>query len=227
MPRNIYLTWLKAVGAHLHTWECSFSQDAVERIIAIRSNLARDEQFAALRSKVHRPRRDPRLMSDHVKILLEEYSPIVRRCLDAGFTIRFIPDGRPSLAIAQVTTPEDWSFNAATLQAEATAVAWPDKELIAFLTFGTYDYSADTPPVSWFAPHNISVYKHWKVFADSVSKEIGLGWMHGPHDFIPTIPFRVVPGAAIPKKRQPQQVSNDMERVSARPVNGLQCGQQR
>lgn len=144
-------------------------------------------------------------MRDHVKISLEDYSPLVRRCIAAGFTIHFVPDGLPKRTTAHVTQPDDWGFNAAELQSAARAIAWPDNELISFLTFGAYDYSADTPPVSWFSLNIRSVYKHWQEFASSVSKEIRMGWMQGPYTFIPTIPFRVVLGAAIPKPRQPNR----------------------
>lgn len=91
------------------------------------------------------------------------------------------------------------------LKTVARSTACPDKELIAFLTFGGYDYSADTPPISWFAPHSVSLYTHWQVFADNINKEIEQGWMQGHYDFIPTLPFRVVTGAAIPRKRQPDK----------------------
>lgn len=53
------------------------------------------------------------------------------------------------------------------------------------------------------SPHSESVFEHWDVFAEGVRKEIDRGWIVGPWSHVPTIPFRVVPGAAIPKPRQP------------------------
>lgn len=146
--------------------------------------------------------RDPKRADDHVKLSIEDYSSLVLRCLEAGFTIRFTTQGQPNLACARPTAPSDWGFNAQSLQAAAREAAWPDQELIGFLTYGCYDYSPNTTPVSWFAPHSASVFKQWRAFADSVDKEIRLGWMQGPYDFVPTVPFPVVPGAAIPKPRQ-------------------------
>lgn len=101
------------------------------------------------------------------------------------------------------TTPNDWVFYATALQEEARSSSWPDHELLDMFTYGCYDCSPDTTPVSWFAPHSASVYKQWPDFAASVRKEINLGWMEGPWNHIPTVPFRVVPGASIPKPRQP------------------------
>lgn len=205
MPHAIDVALQNAVQTHLPTWKCCFPHDVVARINAICVDLAPDVQLAAISSRVHRPRRDPRRMSDHVRISLEDYSTLVRRCLAAGFTIQFVPDRRPKLATVQVTQPEDWRFNAAELQSAVRAISWPDNELIAFLTFGGYDYSADTPSVSWFSPHSSSVYKEWQEIANSSTKEIRLGWMKGPYAFIPTITFRIVPGAAIQKPSQPNR----------------------
>lgn len=134
---------------------------------------------------------------------MEHFSPIVRHCIEACFTICFSTTGRPQLATARPTDPSDWGFNAQALQATARAADWSDHELIGFLTYGCYDYSPNAPPISWFAPQSASVFKQWNSFADSMEKEIRMGWMTGPYDSIPTVPFRVVPGTAIPKPRQP------------------------
>lgn len=45
------------------------------------------------------------------------------------------------------------------MQAAARAIGWTDQELLNMPTYGGNDYSADKPPVSWFAPHSVSVYK--------------------------------------------------------------------
>lgn len=199
MLREIDMLLDNAVRANIHQWQDCFHADEIQRIQDIRMDLARDENFASIGSSAHRPRRDQRRTLDHVKISVEGYNPIVRRFLEAGFTIQFVPEGKPSSANTQITKPEDWGFSARALQAAARAIEWLDKELIAFLTFGGYGYSVDTPPISWFAPHSISVYNHWQALAASVHKEIRNGWMQGPYNFIPTVPFRIVPGAAIPK----------------------------
>lgn len=120
---------------------------------------------------------------------MEEYALLVRLCLDAGFTIQFVPDGQQFLATAQATKPDDWGFHAVELQVEEHAITWPENDLITFLTFSGYDYSSKTPPVSWFAPHSVSGYDQWQAFAEIVTKEIIFGWMNGSYDFMPTVRF--------------------------------------
>lgn len=91
--------------------------------------------------------------------------------------MRFDTDGRPQVVHVQPTKPEDWGFDASALQAADRVIDWHDMELLDFLTYGGYNYSASTLPVSWFAPHILLVYMHWDAFPDSVHKEIGLAWM--------------------------------------------------
>lgn len=128
--------------------------------------------------------------------------PVICRCLKAGFTMQFNTSGHPLLAAAKPTASTDWGCHEQYLQAAARAIDLPDRELIDFLTYGCYDYSTITPPISWFAPHTIYVLKQWTAFANCVEKEIRLGWLQGPYDFIPTVTFRVLPGTGIPKTRQ-------------------------
>lgn len=73
------------------------------------------------------------------------------------------------------------------------------------MTFSVYEYSNNTTPVSWFAPHRQSLYTHWEALSAIVQTIISMGWMNGTWDFIPTAPFRVVHSAAIPKPRKPSK----------------------
>lgn len=77
--------------------------------------------------------------------------------------------------------------------------------MIDFLTYGGYDYSYRTPPLSWFARHSRALYTHWGPFSKSVRKEIWLCWMAGTSGFIPMVPFQVVPSTAITEPRQPSK----------------------
>lgn len=78
---------------------------------------------------------------------MEYYAPIIPRCLRAGFTIRFDTNGLLRVVHAQTTKPKDWGFNASALQTAARSIQWPNRELIYFLTYSGYDYSANIPPV--------------------------------------------------------------------------------
>lgn len=119
------------------------------------------------------------------------------------FTVKFDLQGKPELVSAQPTKPIDWESHAAALQPAEKQIAWPENELIGMLTYRGYDYSSDTPMVSWFAPHSASVCKQGTDLKASVCKEIRLGWVQGPWNFVPTVSFRVFPSATIRKPRQP------------------------
>lgn len=101
---------------------------------------------------------------------MEDYAPIVHSCIRAGFIIRFETNEHHRIMHAQPTRPEDWGFNAAALQTTKRAIELIDRKLLNFLTYGGYNYSANTPLVSWFAPHSVSVYRHWGAFADSACR---------------------------------------------------------
>lgn len=87
-------------------------------------------------------------------------------------------------------------------------MGWPDKELLHFLRFGYYEYLEETPTVYWFAPHSRTAYSQWATFFDNVSQEIADGWLKGAWSHPPAVPFRVVPGATIPKPRRPNAFRN-------------------
>lgn len=186
-----------------HGWTSSFILKAVDRIKTIQVELARDEMLAATRRKAHRPQRDPTGLADHVVLSMKDYTHVVKRCIRVGFTIKYTARGHPEIVSALPTKETEWGYKANALQAAARTIEWPDHELLTMLTFGGYEYSADTPPVSWFALHSASVYRHWPDSAASVRKEIRLGWMAGPWEFVPTVTFQAVPYAAIQKPRQP------------------------
>lgn len=195
----------QAVQHNIKSWTCCFTEDETQRIHDNCADIAKDEHFSSVKGRVHRPRRDVHLFQDHVALSIEDYIPIVQLCLVSGFTLRFQQEGRPPLMTHCQTSDEYWGFNASALQSAERTIEWPDHELIEFLMFGAIDYSGDTLPVSWFAPHSSSAYNHWDMFSASVRKEIEKGWIKGPWAVIPTAPFRVVPGAAIPKPRQPSK----------------------
>lgn len=136
---------------------------------------------------------------------MEEYSEPVLVCLHAGFTLHFDKNGKAHVTSVRPQYVGAWGFNAELLRRQALGMSWPDHELIYMLNTGGYDYSQNTPPVSWFTPHRISVYKHWNTFAVNMRKEIEAEWMRGTWSHPPTVPFRIVPGATIPKPRRADQ----------------------
>lgn len=58
-------------------------------------------------------------------------------------------------------------------------MGWPDGELLHFLRFGCSEYSEESPPVSWFAPHSRTVFAQWETFVANVDQEIADGWLEG------------------------------------------------
>lgn len=54
-------------------------------------------------------------------------------------------------------------------------------------------------------PPSDSIYEHWDVFKTNVEDEIDKDWMSTAWKHPPTIPFRFIPGAAIPKLRRPDK----------------------
>lgn len=90
-----------------------------------------------------------------------------------------------------------------------------------------YDYYRNTPPVSWFCPHIISVYKHWATFVANIHKKINAGWIHGILSFLPTVPFRIVGGAVIPETKQPTPVPCYLEPAFSRTTLHKEPRQQR
>lgn len=121
--------------------------------------------------------------------------------MEDGFTILFVPNGRPSLNTDQVTNLDDWGFNDLKPQAGERAIEYPDSKRIAFLTFGGYEYYANTPPMSWLPPQSVLVYTNFQAFTGRIAKEIEQECMKGTYDFMPTVPFCVEPAAAITKPR--------------------------
>lgn len=97
-------------------WKTCFTCDAVNQIIAIQTDLIRNETFVSVRGRVHRPRRDRKRLKDHVLLPMEYYTTIVRTCLQDRFTIKLSEDGQPKLISIQPTKTK-WGFNADTLQA--------------------------------------------------------------------------------------------------------------
>lgn len=136
-----------SVQEHIRGWTCCPIEPAVAQINAIRADVAHDEHFAQMKGHAYRPRRDRKRIGDHLVLFKEDYAPIFHRCLRAGFTILFDTNGSPRFVHAQPKMLGDWGFNAAALQAAERSMEWPDRELLDFLTYGGYDYSANTPPV--------------------------------------------------------------------------------
>lgn len=136
---------------------------------------------------------------------MEYYSDPLRVCLRAGFTLHFDRDGQPHLTTVRPPDVSAWGFNAELLRRRATEMSWPDDELVDMLSIGGYDYSQNTAPVSWFAPHIISVHKHWDAFDVNMCKEFEAGWMRVARSHPPSVSFRIVPGATIPKLRRPDR----------------------
>lgn len=71
--------------------------------------------------------------------------------------------------------------------------------------YGCYDYSPNTRPIPCFSPYSTPFFKQSTAFAVIMAKEIRLCWMQCPYNFIPTVPFRVIHGATVPK---PVQTNN-------------------
>lgn len=80
---------------------------------------------------------------------MEDYTPVVRTCLHAWFTIKFIHAVQSKLLSLQPTKQKEFFFNSDALQAAAREKAWPNHELVGMLTYGGHDYSSETPPVPW------------------------------------------------------------------------------
>lgn len=99
---------VQVVQGAIRDWTSCFTSSAIDQSNEMRADLARDEAFAAVQGHAHRPRRDASRLSDHVILSMEDYSPIVREHLRAGFIIRFSKDGHPRLVSVQPTKPEDW-----------------------------------------------------------------------------------------------------------------------
>lgn len=131
---------------------------------------------------------------------------MVRQIIDGGASILWSRAGAPTVARQEASSVEQWGFNADRLRWRGEQLQWPDKELLHFLEYGCYEYSSETPPVSWFAPHSGTVYAHWQTFVENVQQEIDDGWLKGAWPHPPAVSFRIVPGATIPKPRRPNAV---------------------
>lgn len=74
-----------AVQEHITRWkDCLNPQDIVQ-INALLPDISRDEHVAQVQGQAPRPRRVPRWIGDHVVLFMEDYYPLVHRCLRAGF----------------------------------------------------------------------------------------------------------------------------------------------
>lgn len=82
-----------------------FSNDAVEQIRCMITDIQRDEQFAALGAIAHLPRRQPQCIQDHVALSMEDYSKPVRICLRAGFTLDIAHNGKARVIAVLSTCP--------------------------------------------------------------------------------------------------------------------------
>lgn len=90
-------------------------------------------------------------------ISMEDYHPLVHQILRGGVNIM---DYRRQ---ANNSSPEESQanqsgFNAKRLRWRGEQMGLPDEQLLKFLRFCCYEYSEETPPVSWFAPHSRTVY---------------------------------------------------------------------
>lgn len=80
-----------------------------------------------------------------VRISPSEYHPVVNRVLENGFTIWIAPGQTPDIRkLAPVPRPA-WGFDAETLRRDGVRIGWPDKEILFFLRWDFFDYSAETP----------------------------------------------------------------------------------
>lgn len=107
---------------------------------------------------------------------------------------------------------KQWGFNAGQVRRRKELLNCPDHEVLHFLEYGCCEYSEDTPPVSWFAPHSSTVYAHWATFHENVSQEIKDCWLVGPWQHPLAVPFRIIPGATMPKPRRPNACRNIFNR---------------
>lgn len=144
---------------------------------------------------------------------------MVLRILEGGASIVWTLDGAPEVARPPASVRQQWGFSVDMLRRRGERMDWPDKELLHFLEFGCYEYSEKTQPVSWFAPHSRTVYAHWDTFVDNVRQEISDEWLKGAWSHPPAVPFRIIPGATIPKPRRP----NAFHTICNGSVPGLTC----
>lgn len=194
------------IDNYIRQWTYCFQTEAVTKIQNMVAHMQRDENLAAIAANAHRLRRQAHRPQDHEVLSIENYSPIVCSCLRAGFTLEFESSGRPTIATIQQPERNDWGFNAERLKAKAITLNWHDRELVDMLRTGASDYSPNKPPLSWFAPHRTSVFKHWEEFEKNMNKkEIRMGCIRGTWDCPPTVPFRSVPGTALTKPRRHYQ----------------------
>lgn len=192
------------VDKELSSFQDCLTPHAWSAIISIHSDIATDGHDTRNKLSNHRLRRNAGKPQQHTRIGVEHYTPLVKDVLLPGFTLAFLPSGKPCIAHLLPSPASDWGFNNARLARDAESISWPDKELIHSLHFGFPDYSASTPPMTWLDPHSNTAYKSWPSFSANTNSEIGNGWIVGHWSHPPTIPCRVLSGATI-LKRQPLQ----------------------
>lgn len=164
-----------------------------------------DEGAADKGARAHHTRRQSYIHAQHEVFDIDDYTAPVIAALKACFTILFSEHSRASLAVNRRKNSNHFGFKAEVIKEAAQDIQWEDHELVHSLKYGFYDYSADTPPISWFDPPSASIYKQWATFQNNVQSEIDKGWIAGPSQGVPMIPFRIVPVSVIPKPRRPDK----------------------
>lgn len=130
------------------------TETARKRLADLVSKVKKDEETAMKGgSSGHRQRAVMGKQNAELRIVPSEYHPVVNQVLEQGFTIHIAPGRTPEIKRARITQRDAWGLNAEELRRHGSEIDWPDEEMLFFLKWGFYDYSAETPPVSTFSSH--------------------------------------------------------------------------
>ncbi len=187
------------VTKNLQKWKQWISQTALQRLQNAELLVTGDEEESVKGSTSHRQGSMLRKRACEVLIGPDGYHPTDNRVLHAGYTLE--TERRTSKnPTSNNIAAKRWGFSADALRLAAESIGWPNLELLAFLKYGFYDYSASTLPVSSFPPQQRKATEMGREFRATVQSEITNGRIGEATCGPPSIPFHVVPGSLEPKK---------------------------
>lgn len=104
------------------------------------------------------------------------------------------------IAIYTILQQQKWRFDAEEIWRDAMSIQWPDRYLLDRIVYIFRDYGDRTPWVITASNNIQSERNDAEELLCCIYKEITKDWLSPPSDYLPTIPFRIIPGRIVPKK---------------------------